>query len=160
LAESGAIIEYILAKYGQGKLSIPVDGANFADYLYFFHFANSYFLPALSRAGLVRRSGMDPDGTMAKLARHGSEVSLKMLEDRLTNNTWLAGEEFTAADVMNFFILTTWRLFFPYSLEGYDAILSYMQRISKRDGYKRALAKGDPGYEPPLGAENTQVLKV
>ncbi|MGI4861548.1 MAG: glutathione S-transferase, partial [Janthinobacterium lividum] len=49
LAESGAIIEYILAKHGDGRLA-PAPGApEFADYLYWFHFANGTLQPAMAR---------------------------------------------------------------------------------------------------------------
>ena len=40
LAESGAILEYLMARYGGGRLSVRSDQANFPDYLFWFHFAN------------------------------------------------------------------------------------------------------------------------
>jgi glutathione S-transferase len=42
---------------------------------------------------------------------------LKLLDERVTENTWLAGDELTAADIMIIFSLTTMRTFYPYSLE-------------------------------------------
>lgn len=49
LAETGAVVEYILTKYGKGKLVVRPDAKNFSDYLYWLHFANGYFQPVLLR---------------------------------------------------------------------------------------------------------------
>lgn len=149
-------MEYILTKYGKGKLSIPVDADNYPDYLYYFHFANGYFLPALGRYRVVLAAGIPSDDANAKFARRGFEQSLQIVEDRVSKHTWLAGDEFTAADIMNIFCLTTWRLFFPFSLEKYSGILAYLKRIGEREGYRRAMEKGDPGFTPLLGAEKPE----
>ncbi|PYH87580.1 glutathione S-transferase, partial [Aspergillus ellipticus CBS 707.79] len=151
LGESGAITEYILTKYGNGRLTIPPTAPNYADYLYFLHFANGYFQPALMRYGMLLRMNIPEDDLLAKLPKRGMQQSLQILEDRLKGNTWLAGEEFTAADVMVVTTLTTMRLFVPYSLEGYDAIVAYLGRVVQREAYRRALEKGDPGLEPVVG---------
>src|SRR5215472_6615964 len=46
LGESGAIMEYIIAKYGAGRLTVKPESPDFADYLYWFHFANGSMMPA------------------------------------------------------------------------------------------------------------------
>ena len=81
------------------------------------------------------------------------EHALKLLDERLGGNEWLAGKEFTAADVMNVVSLSTLRIFVPYGLESYPNIVSYLQRVGEREGYKSAMEKGDPGFEPILGAK-------
>ena len=53
LAESTAIVEYLLAKFGNGRLTAAPADANFADYLYWFHFANGSLQPALMRLSLI-----------------------------------------------------------------------------------------------------------
>jgi glutathione S-transferase len=159
LGESGAIAEYILTKYGNGKLSIPPSAENYPDYLYYLHFGNGYFQPALGRYGVVVRSGLSSDNLAAKFAKRSFDQSLEIIEARVSKFTWLAGDEFTVADIMNVFSLTTMRLFFPYSLEGYNGIISYLQRVSERDGYKKAMAKGDPGFTPLLGAEKPEYIR-
>lgn len=45
LGESGAIIEYIIAKHGNGRLPVTADRPEFADYLFWFHFANGSLMP-------------------------------------------------------------------------------------------------------------------
>jgi glutathione S-transferase len=54
LAESGAILEYVIAKYGHGRLAVQPDRPNFADYLFWFHFANGTMMPS----EMSRRSPM------------------------------------------------------------------------------------------------------
>jgi len=46
--------------------------------------------------------------------------------------------------------LTTMRLFVPVVLAPYPAILAYLQRIGSREGYRREMEKGDPGFSPML----------
>jgi glutathione S-transferase len=55
LGESGAIIEYILAKYGGGRLQRAVGHREFANYLYWLHFANGSFQALLHRTLIARR---------------------------------------------------------------------------------------------------------
>src|ERR1700712_6006461 len=47
LAESGAIVEYLLARYGEGRLALASDDPGFAGYLYWLHFAHGSLMPAL-----------------------------------------------------------------------------------------------------------------
>ena len=56
LAESGAVIDYIIAKHGDGHLALGPDHPDFADYLYWFHFANSSLQPSMGR-NMVLRGG-------------------------------------------------------------------------------------------------------
>lgn len=149
-------MEYILTKYGDGKLSIPPTADNYADYLYYLHFANGYFQPSITRYGLLLRAGIPLDSLGAKFTVRAFTQSLEILDERLKKSTWLAGEEFTAADVMIVFSLTTMRLFVPYSLEGYDSILGFLKKVTEREAYKTSRGKGDPGYEAPIGAEKPQ----
>jgi glutathione S-transferase len=75
------------------------------------------------------------------------------LEDRVAQSTWLAGEEFTAADLLSVFGVTTVRLFWLFGLEKYPAILAWLKRVSEREAYRTAMEKRDPGFTPLLGAE-------
>jgi glutathione S-transferase len=81
-------------------------------------------------------------------ARLGTVIAL--IEARLAHNDYLAGSEFTAADIMSVFSLTTMRLFHPVNLGPYSNILAYLQRIGGRPAYQRAMAKGDPDLTPML----------
>jgi glutathione S-transferase len=152
LGETGAVVEYILTKYGKGKLSVPADAANYADYLFYLHFANGSLQPAVVGYRLITASGLS-ESKAAFFTKRNFKKYLEMLNDRLSKNTWLAGEEFTAADCMTVFSLTTMRTFSPYSLKDYDGILAYLKKVGEREGYRRAMAKCDPGLNPILGPE-------
>ena len=57
MGESGAIMEYIIAKHGNGRLAVAVTSLNFSDYLYWFHFANGTMMPSLSASSIISRMG-------------------------------------------------------------------------------------------------------
>ncbi|CAG9983180.1 unnamed protein product [Clonostachys byssicola] len=158
LAESGACIEYIYHKHGPSnpngpKLFLePADPA-YAEFLYWWHWSNSNFQSSLTRSMLVQRTGLGDDNPTVKYGRERFAASLKTLDDRLKGNKWLVGEKFTVADIMLVCSLTTMRYFFSYSLGGYGGILGYLQRVSEREAYQRAMKKSDPGMELVLGAE-------
>jgi glutathione S-transferase len=150
LAESGAIIEYLLARYGDGRLQVPVDAPNFPDYLFWFHFANGTFLPSVSTQmlGLAGADGKVSPFVAVYQAR--TERAFALLEQQLGKTDYLAGAEFTAADIINVFGLSTLRAFTRRSLDGLPAIGAYLARIGQRPAYRRAMEKGDPGLTPML----------
>ena len=55
LAESGAAVEYIIAKYGNGRLMLPPDHPDFANFLYWFHFANGTLQAQMGRNMILNR---------------------------------------------------------------------------------------------------------
>jgi glutathione S-transferase len=140
LGESGAIVEYLIHKHGNGRLALPPSHPNYADYLYWFHFANSTLQP-----GITRRIGQKPGDPRYRLTGERLQRMLGQLEDRLGSNSWPAGDEFTAADVMTVWSLTTMRKFVAIDLTGYEAILAWLKRITDRRAYRTAKVKSDPG---------------
>ncbi len=150
LAESGAIVDYILAKYGEGRLALGPDHPDFATYLYWLHFANGNLQPNMGRNMILRRLELPADNAILLSTRERLERVLTLLETRLGEAAYLAGAEFTAADIMTVFSLTTMRIFMPLDLSPYPNILAYLQRIGQRPAYQRAMAKGDPGFTPML----------
>jgi glutathione S-transferase len=150
LAESAAIIEYIIAKHGEGRLRFGSDHADFSHYLYWFHFANGNLQPAFGRMMIVNRVGLPPDHPVQMAMQGRLDRVIALVDARLADARYLAGSEFTAADIMSVFSLTTMRLFQPVDLEPYRNILTYLQRIGARPAYQRAMAKGDPDLTPML----------
>lgn len=149
LAESGAIVEYIIAKHGGGRLALGPDHPDFAAYLYWFHFANGNLQPVMGRNMVMRRSGLPADNPMLVSVKGRLDRVLGHVEARLGSVDYLAGE-FTSADIMSVFSLTTMRLFMPVDLAPYPSILAYLQRIGTRDAYRRAMRAGDPDLVPML----------
>ncbi len=149
LPESGAIIEYIIGKYGNGRLSVKPDAPNYADYLFWFHFANGSMMPSQMRLMFLgmMSNGDDP---RAAFIRDRAETPWKMVEQRLGDSPYFAGDDFTAADIIMGFNLTTMRAFVGRDLADYPNIKAYLARIGERPAYKRAMAKGDPAMAPML----------
>ena len=152
LAESGAIVEYILAKYGRGRLVFGPDAPEYADYVFWLHFANGTLQPGMGRCMILKRLNLPDDNPMQIAMRGRLARALGLVNARLTQGPWLAGYEFTAADIMTVFSLTTMRLFYPADLTPYPAILTYLWRVGERPAYRRAMEKGDPGFKPMLDA--------
>jgi glutathione S-transferase len=147
LAESAAIVEYIIARHGGGRLALGPDHPDFAQYLYWFHFSNGNLQPVMGRAMIVRRLNLPADNPVLVSVQGRLTRVLKLVEARLAEADYFAGNEFTAADIMSVFSLTTMRYFMPVDLTPYPAILAYLQRIAARPAYQAAMAKGDPGMD-------------
>lgn len=148
LAESGAIVEYIIHKYGNGRLALDPTHKNFADYLYWFHFSNATLQTAIFRRAILRgaipNAATDPRylGGVDRVKR-----ALGHMNERLLANEWLAGDEFTAADVMTGWCVTTMRKFEPIDLSEYEGILAWVKRFNKREAYRTAMGKSDPDID-------------
>jgi glutathione S-transferase len=149
LGESGAIVEYIIARYGDGRLALEPDHPNYADYLYWLHFANGSFMPAGMTALVLGLLGLaDSEAVKPLLAR--GDRAYAVTEARLGEAKWFAGDDFTAADIMMLFPLTTMRAFAPRDLTPYPNIRAYLARVGERPAYRRAASKGDPDLAPML----------
>lgn len=144
LAESGAIIEYIIAKHGGGRLAVGPDAPNYADYLFWFHFANGSLMPARVLEMILAMIGEGAEGDVADMMRQRGKRVFDVLEARLAETDYLAGDEFTAADIISFFPLTTARMFAPFDLSDYPNLAAYIKRVGERPAYLRAMKKGDP----------------
>ena len=147
LAESGAIVEYIIGKYGAGRLSLGPAHPDFAQYLYWFHFANANLQPNMGRNMVLKRLDLAQDNPTLVGMRDRLDRALALVDARLGEVDYLAGSEFTAADIMIVFTLSTMRYFLPVDLAPYPNILAYLARIGSREAYQRAMQKGDPGME-------------
>ena len=149
LAESGAILDYILDRYSNGALRPPVDDARYPNYLYWFHYANGSLMQiggiimVLTGAGVVDA----PIGVMiqARVARH-----LEMIDRHFTENAYCAGDTFTAADIMLHFAFSTMRSFYPFPIADNKGIRSWLARISKRDAYQRAMRSAGHATDPAV----------
>ena len=150
LAESAAIVEYIVVKHGGSRLKLGPDHPDYANYLYWFHFANGNLQPVMGRLMMVSRAKLSTDHPVQVSVKLRVDRVMALVETRLGEASYLAGSEFTAADIMSVFTLTTMRLFQPLDLAPYPNIRAYLQRIGDRPAYRRAMAKGDPDLSPML----------
>jgi glutathione S-transferase len=146
LGESAAICDYLIAMHGDGRLARHRGDPDFADYLYWFHFANGTLQPLLLRIRSLERVDPSPANAPLQLAQTQFARVFAMLDARLAVADHLAGD-FSAADIMSVFTLTTMRLFKPYDVAPWPNILAYLQRILARPAYRRAMAAADPDLD-------------
>jgi len=150
LAESGAILEYLNNKYGHNRLAVSADRPNYADYLFWFHFANGTMMPSEMSSVILGLLGIKGENPMMTMLNDRSNRAFAMVEQRLSAVPYFAGSELTAADIMMLFPLSTMRAFAPRDLTPFPNIRTYLKRIGERPAYQRAMAKGDPGMKPML----------
>jgi glutathione S-transferase len=155
IAESGAIIEYLLEAYGQGRLIPPPKTPERLRYSYWLHYAEGSAMPPLLLKLLFT---VMPKRTPALLRPVVRKVSTQVLtalvnpqlkqhmdfwEAELSRSEWFAGNEFTAADIQMSFPLEAAAA--RAGLEhGHPRAMAYLDRIHARPAYQRALEKGGP----------------
>lgn len=149
LGESGAICEYIDRKYGDGKLSLTPDHPDFADHLFWFHFANGTFMTnGMMQLMLSMAEAQNP--MPAGFAADRTAKAWQMVEARLGEAKFFGGAQLTLADIMMVYCLTTARMFREGTLDEYPNTAAYLQRIGAREAYQRAWEKSEPGTPPNL----------
>ena len=147
LGESGAICDYINAKYGAGRLAPGVDDPDFAEHLFWFHWSNGTFMATLMMQLVLTMSG-SAQGASSGFVGDRSDKAWAMIEARLGEAEFFGGRNLTTADIMMVYCLTTSRAFRGTKLEGFPNISAYLKRIGARPAYQRAMAKAEPGMTP------------
>ena len=144
LAKSGAIVDYIMARYGKGRLTPGTNDPGFAQFLYWFHFANGTLQAAMGRLMILNRLKLPDDNPTLAAMKARVDRAFDLVDARVREAEYLAGS-FTTADIMMGFSLTTMRYFQPYDLARCPNVVKYLARIAARPAYRRAMEKGDPG---------------
>lgn len=147
LGESGAIVEYICGRYAEGRLCPRANDADFAQHLFWFHFANGTFMTNMMMRMAVMMSG---GNTESSAGEDRGERAWAMVEDQVGKTAFLGGRQLTSADVMMGFGLTTMRGFVGRTLDDLPNLRAYLQRIGAREAYQRAMTKAEPGMTPNL----------
>lgn len=143
LAESAAICDYLIYTHGNGRLALKPGDKHYADYLYWFHFANGTQIPTMQDHMFL--SLVEGDNIAKQIADQRVHAMLKVSDERLKDNKWFAGPEFTAADVMSVYGFSTQRYWGPQvSFEKYPNIVRWLGDCAAREAYQKAMAKGDP----------------
>lgn len=153
VAESGAILEYVVDKYGQGRLR-PKDGTpGFLKYRFWMHFAEgSMMSPLLVRLIMDQVEKAPLPFFVKPIAKKISQAvkerastpeitrQLDFVESELQKTPWLAGEAFTAADIQMSFPLEAAQA--RGLLGSRRAIAGYLDQLRMRPAYQRALKAG------------------
>ena len=90
LAESGAVVEYIIAKYGNGRLALNSAHRDFAQFLYWYHFANGTLQAAMGRSMILNRLKPADDNPilLASKGRASTAPSTWSMRGRARRNIW------------------------------------------------------------------------
>jgi len=141
LAETGAIVEWLVDRHGAGRLKPAPDSPDYPRYLHFMHYAEGSAMPPLLLKLVLTRMGLL--GLPAKSYVDGQiRLHLDYLEGALQGRDWFAGD-FSAADVMLSFPLEA-----AASRGGLDAsrpnLHVLLGRIHARPAYRAAMEKGGP----------------
>ncbi|MEP5938532.1 MAG: glutathione S-transferase [Erythrobacter sp.] len=147
LGESGAIMDYIVGKYAPDTDLVPgPDHPDFAQHLYWYHFANATLMTNGMMGIAVNAVGAElPPPLMKRVTNAWAAI-----ERQLGETDYFGGANFTTADIMLGFSLTTARAFNDMSIDHMPNLKSYLQRIGARDAYQAAMAKAEPGFPPKL----------
>jgi glutathione S-transferase len=154
IAESGAVIEYLLQQYGGGRLIPAADSKDRLRYTYWLHYAEGSAMPPLLMKLIFGRLARPPmpailrplaraiaNGVLRNYIDPQLKTHLDFMEGELGKSTWFAGEEFSAADIQMSFPLEA-----AQSRGGLDAsrprLFGFLQRIHARPAYQRAIEKG------------------
>ncbi|RZL60852.1 MAG: glutathione S-transferase [Variovorax sp.] len=156
LAESGAIVETVIERFGNGRFAPAAGTPAFLRYRYWLHYAEGSAMPPLllklvfdkienskmpffakpiakAIAGKAKRSFITPNIT----------THLDFMEAELGKSRWFAGEDFSGADIQMSFPIEA-----AAARGGLDAsrpkLMAYLDRIHARPAYKRALERGGP----------------
>ncbi len=156
VAETGAIIEYILERYAHGRLLPAVGSPEHLRYRYWLHFAEGSAMPPLLLKLVFERikatkmpffakpiASAIADKVLGTLVDPNLKRQLDFIEAELQRSEWLAGAEFSAADIQMSFPLEAAR-----QRAGLDAsrpkAMAWLARIHARPAYQQALQRGGP----------------
>ena len=141
IAESGAIIEYILDRYGNGRLIPPSGTPERLRYTYWLHYAEGSAMPPLVMNLVFNNFGIGDSSVNDEFIAPQIKLHFDYIEGELNKSTWFVGEEFTAADI---------QMSFPLEIVAMQAelissrpkIKQFTERIHARPAYERALERG------------------
>ena len=155
VAESGLIVEYLIEKYGNGRL-IPTAGTPaHLQFRYWMHYAEGTFMPLMIVSLILNRIETAPvpfflkpvtkkiaGKAMAAYAGPNIKLNLAYLEEALQNSAWFCGDEMTGADILMSFPIEAAAT--RTDLSEYPALNEFRQRIRALPAYQRAIEKGGP----------------
>jgi glutathione S-transferase len=153
LAESGAIIEYLVERYGEGRFAPPLDVPERLRYRYWLHYAEGSLMPPLliklvfdqmeQKSPFFLRPIVSAISQPVKSSFIDPQITthLDYLESELAQDPWFAGKEFTAADIQMSFPLES-----AAERAGLDAsrpkLMDWLDRIHARPAYQHAVKRG------------------
>jgi glutathione S-transferase len=156
VAESGAIIEYLIERYGKGRLAPEIGTPERLRWRYWLHFAEGTAMSPLLMKLVFERVKVSPmpffvkpiargiaDKVLTMMVEPNLKRQLDFMEAELSKSEWFAGDTFSAADI---------QMSFPVEASAQRAglnasrpkLMAFLKRIHARPGYRRALERGGP----------------
>ncbi len=156
IAETGAIIEYLLGRYGEGRL-VPQRGtADYLRYIYWLHYAEGSAMTPLLLKLIFTRIAEQPAPLIVRpvlkqvsrrlqqvLADPQLELHITYWEGELSKSEWFAGNEFSAADITMSFPVEAAASRAHFGTK-YPKLQGFLGRIHARPAYRRGLERGGP----------------
>jgi glutathione S-transferase len=143
MCESGAIVEYLVERYGNGQLAPAIGTPERARYLQWVHYAESTAFPPIGIVvwlTLYRTDAASHPEIVAD-ARDRAAAGFEFLEGQMGDADYLVGDAFTAADVMMGFTLVAAQMLGVLD-ERFPKLAAYIGRLETRSAYRKALALG------------------
>jgi glutathione S-transferase len=154
LAESGAIIEYLVQTYG--KQLMPEQGSKaYWQYLYWLHFSEGSLMPPMVMNLVLNKMKTSPmpffikpiakmlaDKIVENFSGPNVKRSLDFIESHLNDKTWFCGDQLTGADIQMSFPLEASAARGLISQANYPNTYAYVQRFHALPAYQAGLAKG------------------
>lgn len=154
IAESGAIIEYLLDTYGDGSL-IPETKTEKSLYRYWMHYAEGSLMPPLVMSLIFSKIPESPmpffirplaqklmDGVKQQFLTPQLHDHFAMIDNHLAHHQWLCGDQITAADIQMSFPLLAARP--QLHTEHHANIFRYLEQVEQQPGYQNALCVVGP----------------
>jgi glutathione S-transferase len=156
VAESGAIIEYLIERHGDGRLAPAIGTPERLRWRYWLHFAEGSAMPPLLLKLIFEKIPQAPmpffvkpiakaisAKVLAAMVDPNLKRQLDFMEGELGKSEWFAGDAFSAADIQMSFPVEA-----AAQRAGLDArrpkLMAYLKRIHARPAYQRALERGGP----------------
>ncbi len=155
IAETGAIVEYILERYGQSRLAPPSGTPAARRMRYWLHYAEGSAMPPLLMKLVFSRLPENAPALLRPLVRtisgraQAGFIDPQLLahfdywEGELEKSEWFAGDDFTAADIMMSFPLEA-AADRAGARVGHPKLAAFLKKIHVRPAYRKALERGGP----------------
>lgn len=149
-AESVVILEHICHRHAGGKFTVGPSQPNYEDYLYWMQFNNNVLGLFFGKHAMSDLTEKSPNSDrMRSVIQRREDSFYRYLDQRLGESPYLAGPEFTLADVMTMFTVAELPLFGGRSCDDLPNVMAYAERIGDRPAYKKAMAIAGPSATPP-----------
>ena len=151
MAESTAIVEYISQRHGGGRLSVQANDPDYPHYLYWMQFNNNLQSVLFIKIA-VQSTGVEvgSDNMMMKTTLRREEGMYRALEQRLGESDYLGGPNFSCADIMSLFNLTSLTMLGARAVDdSLPNTKAYVERVTARPAYQKAMAIAGPQASRP-----------